>query len=224
MTQYVKELDRTAQELRWQKETHEQMFEDLRRVFGETQVYDRSGKLLPAVEVHPESLKKVIAWLKDSQYKADMLDSISGTDLMNFGDASLERLSHPFSCEGESKRLFLLNYTLISTEFNKEYNIKVFLPECRASVDSIDSLFGNANWLEREIFDLLGIDFRGSKDLRRIMMPHDWVGHPLRKDFQEQESYAGMSTSRENPLPALELKGLELRRMVLGEAPGGDKE
>jgi NADH:ubiquinone oxidoreductase subunit C len=217
MSEFIKELDRISSELQAQKESHFHLYEALKNEFGESYIYDQSSKLLPSVEVHPDYIKRVLIWMKQSAFKADMLDSISGTDLQKFTDPSVGRMSQPYSCEGEEKRLFLLNYTVISEELNKEYNIKVFLPECRLRIETVDTVFGNANWLEREIYDLLGVEFTGSRDLRRIMLPADWVGHPLRKDYTEQESYAGMSTRRENPLAEAESRGLELKKIVLGE-------
>lgn len=58
-----------------------------------------------------------------------------------------------------------------------------------AKIDSVSSLFKTANWHEREIFDLFGIKFNNHPDHRRILLPADWVGHPLRKDYEEAEIY-----------------------------------
>lgn len=64
------------------------------------------------------------------------------------------------------------------------------------SIASVSGVWPSAIWMEREVFDLLGIDFKGHPDLRRIMLPDDWTGHPLRRDYSEAEEYAGMSTVR----------------------------
>jgi len=57
-----------------------------------------------------------------------------------------------------------------------------------------------ANWLEREVYDLLGVVFENHGDLRRILLPDDWIGHPLRKDYVEAPEYHGISTIRESML------------------------
>jgi NADH-quinone oxidoreductase subunit C len=65
---------------------------------------------------------------------------------------------------------------------------------------SVEPVWKSADWLEREQYDLLGVQFEGHPDLRRIMLPDDWVGHPLRKDYVEQADYHQISTTRESPL------------------------
>jgi NADH-quinone oxidoreductase subunit C len=73
-------------------------------------------------------------------------------------------------------------YHLYSLEKNHRVRLKVGVDEDE-SVPSVTSVWGNANWFEREVFDLFGIKFTDHPDLRRILMPDDWEGHPLRKDF-----------------------------------------
>jgi NADH-quinone oxidoreductase subunit C len=75
-------------------------------------------------------------------------------------------------------------YHLINLETKNEYCIKVKTERDHASVPSVTPIWETANWPEREVYDLLGIDFPGHPDLRRIMMTDDWVGHPLRKDYE----------------------------------------
>ncbi|WNQ11561.1 NADH-quinone oxidoreductase subunit C [Paenibacillus aurantius] len=75
-------------------------------------------------------------------------------------------------------------YHLISLETKQEYCVKVKTDRDQPSVPSVTPVWATANWNEREIYDLLGVDFPGHPDLRRIMMPDDWVGYPLRKDYE----------------------------------------
>ena len=67
-------------------------------------------------------------------------------------------------------------------------------------VPTVESVWPAANWLEREAYDLLGVVFSGHSDLRRILLPDDWVGFPLRKDYVEAPEYHGISTVRESML------------------------
>ncbi|MCW5911498.1 MAG: NADH-quinone oxidoreductase subunit C [Cyclobacteriaceae bacterium] len=83
-------------------------------------------------------------------------------------------------------------YHFYSIPFNHALMLKVVLPRENAEVESVTAIWKSANWLEREVFDMFGINFKNHPDLRRILMPADWVGYPLRKDYEHEESYRGI--------------------------------
>lgn len=101
------------------------------------------------------------------------------------------------------REVFQVVYHLFSYAHRHEICVRVDLPRATPHVASVVSLWPTANWHEREQFDLLGVVFEGHPDLRRLLMPDDWVGHPMRKDFQEPKSYRGMPTSRPSPMDLL---------------------
>jgi len=78
---------------------------------------------------------------------------------------------------------FQLSYHICSHAYKEVLRLRMLVDEASASVESITSVWAGANYYEREVFDLFGIRFEGHPNLRRIMMPDDWVGHPLRKDY-----------------------------------------
>lgn len=79
---------------------------------------------------------------------------------------------------------FELNYIFSNYKNADLLILKVNITEKDFAVDSITDIFSSANWEEREAYDLFGIKFNGHPDLRRILLPEDWPGHPLRKDFK----------------------------------------
>ena len=89
-------------------------------------------------------------------------------------------------------------YTLYSIPFNQSLNIKVVLDRINPEIESLSSIWKSANWLEREVFDMYGIKFLNHPDLRRILMPADWEGFPLLKDYKEQETYRNIKLAPEN--------------------------
>ncbi|MEM6643741.1 MAG: NADH-quinone oxidoreductase subunit C, partial [Bacteroidota bacterium] len=80
-------------------------------------------------------------------------------------------------------------YHLYSIPFNLHLALYVVLDRVNPEVDSVSDVWRGANWHERETYDLLGIKFKNHPDLRRILLPEDWEGYPLRKDYVEQELY-----------------------------------
>jgi len=89
---------------------------------------------------------------------------------------------------------FEVNYHLVSIPRRTRLRIKVRLSSDDPTVDSLVPVWPGANWLEREVFDLMGIRFNGHPDLRRVLMPDDWEGHPLRKDYPV-EGYRDIPTA-----------------------------
>ncbi|NMM49622.1 NADH-quinone oxidoreductase subunit C [Marinigracilibium pacificum] len=98
-------------------------------------------------------------------------------------------------------------YNLYSIPFGRQLMLKAVLKrnsegESMPSLSSVSKIWKTADWHEREVFDLYGIHFNDHEDLRRILMPEDWEGHPLRKDYQNLETYHGVKVpydDRENP-------------------------
>ena len=78
---------------------------------------------------------------------------------------------------------FEVNYQLLSMDRQERLRLRVKLPGNSVTVASVTPIWPTANWHERENFDLFGIQFEGHPDLTRILMPDDWEGHPLRKDY-----------------------------------------
>jgi NADH-quinone oxidoreductase subunit C len=78
---------------------------------------------------------------------------------------------------------FQVSYHILSHAFKERIRLRVLLDEVDPSVESITAVWAGANYYEREVFDLFGIRFEGHPNLRRIMLPDEWKGHPLRKDY-----------------------------------------
>ena len=108
-------------------------------------------------------------------------------------------------------------YQLFSISHRRSLRVKAELPLDGLEIDSVVSLWATANWLEREVYDLFGVTFRGHPDLRRILMPENYAeGHPLRKDFPlrgrfsraEQTERALLRAPEDDYIPAeLEIGG-----------------
>jgi NADH-quinone oxidoreductase subunit C len=132
-----------------------------------TQVIEFRGEL--TLVVPREHLRRIAEYLQaESDLNFDFLSDISAVDR--------------FPAEPR----FELNYHLLSIPRRQILRLRVWVAAATAmdpAVDSLTSVYATANWHEREIFDLFGVRFQGHPDLRRILMPEDWEGYPLRKDY-----------------------------------------
>jgi NADH-quinone oxidoreductase subunit C len=93
--------------------------------------------------------------------------------------------------------MFGVVYNLASIPYKKQLTLKVVKYHDRSREDlpsfpSVSTVWRTAEWHEREAYDLLGINFENHPDLRRILLPDDWEGYPLRKDYKAQEYYRGI--------------------------------
>jgi NADH-quinone oxidoreductase subunit C len=139
--------------------------EKVRERFGEALkevVYFRGEDTLV---VAPESILEICRFLKeDPEMGFDLLVDVTG----------IHFLEREYSYE--------VVYHLLSLARRRRLRLRVRLGEA-GEIDSVTSIWRGADWHEREAFDLVGIRFKGHPDLRRILMPEDFEGHPLRKDF-----------------------------------------
>jgi NADH-quinone oxidoreductase subunit C len=119
------------------------------------------------IVVKPERIVEICRTLKDDHVTSfKYLSMIAGMDYLP-----------------QSPR-FGLVYNLYSHKNHDRITLKTLLADDAAPIaDSVTSVWSTANWHEREIYDMMGIRFMGHPDLRRLLMPADWVGHPQRKDY-----------------------------------------
>jgi NADH-quinone oxidoreductase subunit C len=150
--------------------------------FGEKIGELAPAKMDPFLVVQPTDLVEICRYLKDDP-------ELSFDCLMN-----LSAIDWP------KKNEIQVVYHLWSYSKRHSFVLKISLPREKPEVASLEPVWKAADWLEREQFDLLGVTFVGHPDLRRIMLPDDWVGHPLRKDYKEQAAWHNISTTRESPL------------------------
>jgi NADH-quinone oxidoreductase subunit C len=127
----------------------------------------------PWLEIPAASVLSVLRFLHDNGYT--FLSNLTGVD------------------DGNS---LIVVYHVARPDDACRLALKAVLPRGGAVVETVSGLYGNANWFEREAYDLLGIRFQNHNDLRRLMMPEDWEGHPLRKDYVPPAEYHGIPCDR----------------------------
>lgn len=146
----------------------------------------------PWVEIAPAALPRVARFVKDNpRLQFDMLCDLSGVDYLE-PDAKLAG-KFPFEPHLE------VVYHLQSIRLKHRLTLKIKLPRWKNDVagqlpeaPTVSDVWAIADWHEREAFDLVGIEFTGHPNLVRILCVDDWVGHPLRKDYEFPLEYHGM--------------------------------
>lgn len=148
------------------------------------QIKSQNGEII-IEENHESSPKSITIHVKDmiscfqllyanDQLFFDMLSCITGVD------------------NGKEANTMEVIYNFYSIPFDHHLMVKVNLERGKPEIPSVAHIWKTANWLERETYDMFGINFTNHPDLRRILLPADWQGHPLLKDYEEQETYRGI--------------------------------
>lgn len=139
---------------------------------------EESGGLQPALLIAPDSIVDVCLELRNNPTTYfDFLSCLTGVDY------------------GVDDGRFGVVYHLASIPYQLQLTLKISKPHDREgepAFKSLTSVYRTADWHEREAYDLLGIFFEGHPDLRRILLPDDWEGYPLRKDYKTAEYYKGI--------------------------------
>jgi NADH-quinone oxidoreductase subunit C len=155
--------------------------------FGETDfrwVDEHAGD--PYLVIPVERLHQLVAYLKEEPALAfDSLMSVSGVHQTEEIE-KIELVYHLYSLRHRHRLIFKVQLERPLILFH--YYLRV---------DTVSDIWPAAGWLEREIYDMLGVHFRGHRDFRRLLLPTDWQGYPLLKDYQESGTYRGITTSRE---------------------------
>lgn len=168
------------------------LVERLAQRFGDKITGSNLEAIDPWIEVAPEGIVEVCEHLRDDpELQLNLLNCITVVDYFIADPKKAAKA-------GWEPHLELV-YHLSSTKNKHTLVLKVMLPRWKDDVEgqlpevpSISGVFSTANWHERETFDLSGVMFVGHPDLRRILCPEDWIGHPLRKDYEMPLEYHGI--------------------------------
>jgi NADH-quinone oxidoreductase subunit C len=139
------------------------------------------------------AIKAILEWnaqaLTDATFDRNELTLTIAADQIRAAAATVQAAGYNFFEDMTavdwfpSSPRFQLSYHILSHSLKERIRLRALVHESSASVESITPVWPAANYYEREVFDLFGIRFEGHPNLRRIMMPDEWVGHPLRKDY-----------------------------------------
>ena len=126
------------------------------------------------IQIQPKNWLVISKYLRDDPACLfDSLQCITGVDLGEESDLEVR-------------------YNLHSMTHRHAVEIRISCPRNKAKVPSVESIWRIGDWFERETYDMYGIEFEGHRDLKRILLPEDWEGWPLRKDYEVQETYHGI--------------------------------
>jgi NADH-quinone oxidoreductase subunit C len=172
--------------------TSTELIDLLSQQFGEKIADKKPDALDPWVVVAPENLLEICRFLRDdSRTRFDLLNCVTGVDYLEPDAKKVAKAGFEPHTE--------VVYHFQSFAHRHRLVLKVMLPRWKddrpgelPEVPSVASLWRSADWHEREVYDLSGINFLGHPGLTRILLAEDWEGHPLRKDYEFPLEYHGI--------------------------------
>ncbi len=153
--------------------TPQEIHDNLKAKFGDAIAEAKLDAMQPWIRINEQRVREVCLFLRDEPlFQFDYLMCLSGVDYNNGQIGAV--------------------YHLWSMVHKHKITLRSNCPKENSHIQSLSAVWGTANWHEREVYDMFGIVFDEHPDLRRILCPDDYPGHPLRKDFKVPEFYNGM--------------------------------
>lgn len=154
----------------------EDIIEKLKVKFGEEVVRQQNpDSSPPTIQIDKDVVIDVLGFLHETEgLYFDSLSCLTGID------------------NGPEANTMEVVYNLYSIPYNHHLMVQVVLDRTEPKIDSVVEIWKTADWQERETYDMYGVQFSGHPDLRRILMPADWKGYPLRKDYEHETYYRGV--------------------------------
>lgn len=159
---------------------------------GETKTYIGKGAVLEGLADHP-AVKAIVEWnsaaLLDAKFDFGELTLTVAPEQIVPAATVMQAAGYNFFEDltavdwFPASPRFQLSYHLVSHGLKERIRLRVLIEAEDPAVESITTVWAGADYYEREVFDLFGIRFEGHPNLRRIMLPDEWQGHPLRKDY-----------------------------------------
>jgi len=167
----------------------EEIYNLLKEKFGDSILEMESDKPTePIISVAPLKINAIAEFLRDAEeLQFDSLMNLSGVD-----DNNAEKVKNEDGTVTTQGGTLSVYYHLYSTTLKHKIALRVSTDKEKPEVESVSMIWYASNWHEREAYDMFGINFLNHPDLRRILMPYDWEGYPLRKDYENPEFYDGM--------------------------------